>query len=243
MKSRRFYIRHILIVLSIVLGFTQTALAQQATVSADDKAYTILDKAIGETFTSQNIGIYFESIAFGIDKPESIFTLPVYKVFRGGFVLIDKDKYQVELGLMKSMSDGKLMVVVEEESKTMIIDSVRKGTKEEEQEEMDAFLKDDFLDGVLEYQGTVMVNNRSCHKIKSTLKNAKEDMHVIYWVDVKSGELYLMAEHMHNTNNVYWVSKVGKAPENQKYDIYVPKKGITNFHGYKVIDRRFTNEE
>ena len=243
MKARTFYIQYILITLNILLNANQALMAQQPGISADDKAYKILDKAIGDLFVSQNTAIYFESIAFGIDKPESIFTLPVYKVYRGGFVMIDKNKYQVELGLMKSMSDGKLMVVVEEQSKTMIIDSVRNGTKEEEEEELNAFLKDDFLDGTLEYQGTVMLNNHSCHKIKSTLKNAKEDMHVIYWVDVKSGELYLMSEHIHNTNNVYWVSKVGKTPTNQKYDIYVPKKGITNFHGYKVIDRRFTNEE
>jgi hypothetical protein len=232
------------IIIWIFYFLTVDLYAQQLAKSpTDDKAYKILDKAIGEPFASENMAIYFESLAFDVEKPESIFTLPVYQVYKGGFVMLNKDKYQVELGLMKSMSDGKLMVIVEEKSKTMIVDSVRKGTKEEEQEEMDAFLKDDFLDGTLDYLGTVMINDHSCHKIKSTLKNSKEDMHVLYWVDVQSGQLYLMAEHIHNAYNVYWVSKVSKTPENHTYDIYLPKKGVTSFHGYKVIDRRFSNIE
>lgn len=232
----------ILLFLLLLNWWSVSAYAQQTT--ADDKAFKILDKAIGDVFTSEDMGIYFEAIAYEVEKPESIFTLPVYRVFRGGYMFVDKEKFRIELGLMKSICDGKLVVVVEEESKTMIIDSVRKDSEEGQEEEMNAFLNDEFLNGTLSYIGTEKINNRACHKIKSTVKDDKENTHVLYWVDQTTGQLYLMAEFQHNAYNVYWINKIGKAPEDKgRYNVYLPEKGLTTYHGYRVVDNRYTDDK
>lgn len=229
--------------LVLLLLFNFRVVAQTKT-PANDKAFQILDKAIGNVFSSDNIGIYFEGIVFGIQKPEDIFTLPVYKVFRGGFLFIDSDKFQIELGLMKSMSDGKLTVVVDEQSKTMIVDSVRKNEQDDiNMNELQDLVSEDFKDGTLEYQGIVTINNKKCHKIKSIVKSNTSSTEILYWVDVVNEQLYLMAEYQNNGYNVYWFNKVGKAPAKHIYTIYLPKNAITTYHGYTVIDNRFSETE
>lgn len=208
--------------------------------SIDEKAYKILDKAIGDVFTSQNIGIYFEGIAFGIKKPEEIFTLPVYKVFRGGYLFVKDDKFEIELGLMKTICDGNVMVVVDEQSKTMLIDSVRNKELEIKYEELESLVGKDFKDGTLVYNGIVAVNNVKCHKITSVVKNNSSSVDITYWVDVATENLYLMAENQNASYNVYWFNKVGKAPLNHTYQFFLSKKTMTSFQGYSVIDNRFT---
>ncbi|MGZ4118445.1 MAG: hypothetical protein ACXVPY_13230, partial [Bacteroidia bacterium] len=212
--------------------------------AVDDKAFKILDKAIGDVFSSENVGVYFEGIAFGLKKPEDIFTIPVFKLFRGGFVFINKDKYQVELGTMKTISDGKLMVVVDEQSKTMLLDSVNKNTpKEISSQQLEALVKDDFKSATLTYEGIETINNHQCHKIKSIVKNGTSSSDVIYWVDTTTGQLYLMGENQNGEYNVYWLSKVGKAPENFNYSIHLPKNKLSTYHGYSVVDNRYSSEE
>lgn len=219
----------------------------QTKAATNEKALQILDKAIGDVFSSENIGIYFEGIAFGIKKPEDIFTIPVYKVFRGGFLFVNKEKYQLELGLMKSISNGKLMVVIDEQSKTMVIDSVRNTAGNDTIGELDSkeladLISEDFKEATLTYEGVVTINNHKCHKIKSIVTKKAGSTDVLYWVDTVTGQLFLMAENQNNAYNVYWFNRVGKAPENFKYDIFLPEKTLTTFHGYKVIDNRFSVE-
>jgi hypothetical protein len=219
--------------------------AAQPKTSTDDKAYQLLDKAIGSLFTSSNVGMYFEAIAFGIKTPESIFTLPVYKVFKGGFLFVNDDKFQIELGLMKSISDGKVTVIVNEQTKMMIVDSVRANNDSADinSQELESLLNDDFKDAVLTYVDVVTINNHKCHKITSNVKKNSSAADVIYWIDTTTGQLYLMAEKDNEAYNVYWLNKMGKAPANQSYTIYLPSKTLTTYHGYKVVDNRFTDEE
>ncbi len=224
--------------IAVLLVVISTATIAQ-TSSGREQAEKILDKAIGEVFASESIGISFEGIAYGINKPEDIFTLPVYKVYRGGYLFVNKDKYKVELGLMKSVSDGNVTVMVDEQSKTMIVDSVRKeqtaGT-----DDISALINEDFKESTLEYLGEVMINNHKCYKIISHVKGEKTATEVGYWVDVASGQLYLMSEKQNDICNVYWFGKVGKAPEGYNYTVFLPKKQLTTFHGYTVVDNRFS---
>lgn len=235
----KIFARRIILTL-LALGFLNTVLAQ-AKQQIDEKAFQILDKAFGNFLESENVGIQFEGIAYGIQKPEDIFTLPVYKIFRGGYLYMNKNKFQIELGLMKSMSDGKLMVVIDEQSKTLLIDSVRKNSFEDgESEEMSMLINEDFKESNLIYRGIATVNKHQCHKISSYVKGTGGNAEVTYWVDAVTGQLYLMSENQNGSNNVYWFNRIGKAPENHKYDVYFPKKSLTTFQGYTVLDNRYT---
>jgi hypothetical protein len=233
------------LVFGLLLALCFKTQAQQVKDANDEKAVQLLDKAIGDVFFTDNYAVYFEGIAFGVKNPEDIFTLPVYEVYRGGHLFVDKDNYELQGGFMKSLCDGKLMVVVEEQSKTMFIDSVDTDMADDsindpyDTPEFNEVMKDYFTEGTLKYEGIVTINKHKCHKIRSDIKNNKGGTHVLYWVDVKTGMLYLMADYQDNGYCVYWIDKVGKAPAKNSYTIYLPAKLLTDFHGYTVIDNRF----
>lgn len=234
-------------ILSFILLVQFAAFTVSAQVNtSDEKAMEILDNAIGELVVSENFAIYYDGIAAGVKTPEDIFTLPVYEVSRGGHLFVDKDKFEVKAGFMNSICDGKLMVLIQEQNKTMFIDSVNIAADTLadplSDPQFDELMKEYFTEGVIKYQGIITINNHKCHKIRSEIKNNSGNTHVIYWVDVNSGNLYLMAEYDgNNAYTVYWINKVTKAPLKYNYTIFLPPKHLTTFHGYKVIDNRFNN--
>ena len=96
-----------------------------------------------------------------------------------------------------------------------------------------------FTEGTLKYQGIVEINKHKCHKIRSDIKNNTGGTHVIYWVEEKTGMLYLMADYQNKAYNVYWINKVGKVPAKTNFSIYLPAKQLSEYHGYTIIDNRF----
>ena len=200
MKRRNTINRIISSTVLLLLAVSTCLPAQTGAAGSSKKAEDILDKAIGDVFFTENFSVHFEALCTGLKKPEEIFKMPVYSVYRGGYVFVDGDKFEMNTGMIKTMSDGKLMIAVEERSKTMFIDSVKKDNKDCDLDslgliEFDNSTKEFFIEGKLNYQGEELINSRKCHKIRSDIKNTMGETHVIYWVDVKTGKLYLMAEH------------------------------------------------
>ena len=211
--------------------------------NSDEKAIQLMDKAIGKAIESNNIAISFEGIAYGLKDPKSIFVLPMYEVKRGGFLFIDGEKMEMQLGAMKSLSDGKLVVVVDEVSKTIFVDSVRNHPliKTDAPIDIAQLFKENFGEGNMSYEGEETINGRKCYKIKSSF-DYKEKNHVYYWIEKNSEKLYLMAEWQNNAYDVYWLKSIDSAPQAHEYAINLPKKELEQYYGYNVIDQRFARE-
>lgn len=225
-------------ILFIVLQGAGIAKAQAK--QDDSLAYRLLDNAFGKDIESGNAGIWFESIAYGIKDPKGIFSLPVYQVIKGGFLFMDGKKYEMQLGIVKALSDGKIMVMVDESSKMMYVDSVRTSMAMGDSMPDVNKLMEEIIggEGTLGYAGMETVNGKRCHKIKASVTDA-EHTHVYYWVEEGTGKIYLMAEWQNGAYNVYLFRSVGKAPKGHEYTIYLPEKEIDTYHGYTVIDNRF----
>jgi hypothetical protein len=209
-----------------------------------EKSYAILDKAFGPIGDVENYAIYFEGIARNLKNPLEIFSLPVYKIYRTGHIYIMGKKFEIEMGEIKALSDGKLMVVINEDMRSLVIDSLRENYSDEKTDLADVkeLFGDYNSEDILTYMGTEVVNKKECHKIKAAPKD-NSSMYVYYWVEVSSGKLLLMAEYMENSYDVYWIRKIGKSPEGYPFFVNVPKTEVKKLYGYEVFDMRFNQNE
>lgn len=201
----------------------------------------LLDKALGGALGQNNMSITFEGIAYSQQDPVAIFNLPVYEVIRGGYVYVDGKKYEMKLGSMKAISDGQIMVVADEVSKTLYIDSLRTLPADSVVPLVERLVSENFGEGNLSYIGKEKVNGKMCHKIKSSFSN-QFNTHVYYWIEVATDKLYLMAEWQNVGYDIYWFNNIGKAPSNYDYSVNLPNTELDTYYGYNVIDNRFINE-
>lgn len=215
-----------------------TGLAQQQ----DDKAFEILDKAIGLQEKEVDLAIYFEDMAFGVADPLAIFKLPAYAVQKGGFIYMKDDQYEIQLGILKALSDGKLSILVNEQERMVIVDSVRSGMagfgEEGEQPDLQSLLKENLYNSQLSYVGLEEIQGNTCHKIKATFPDA-QDTYVLYWVREKDHKLLLMVEKQGSNFDVYHIRKISKTPKDHQFTIHVPATEMTEFHGYEIFDFRY----
>jgi hypothetical protein len=228
--------------LALAAGLAANVSAGQDKV--DQKAFQLMDKALGNALESGNAALYFEGIAYGLKDPLSIFSLPVYQVVRGGYLFIHGKKHEMHLGSIKSLSDGKLVVVVDEISKTMFIDSVRNASQRYFEEKPDlSGLFSQLGDADLVYRGTQKVNGRDCHRITSTFDKVQAE--VTYYIDQNTGQLYLMAEKQEGSYNVYWFNRISKVSPGHVFSVNLPKGTgeLDKLYGYEVIDHRFISEQ
>ena len=218
--------------------FSQLSSAQK---NNDQQAMLLLDKAMGNAIETCNVAIFFESIAFGLKDPTKIFNVPGNKLVKGGFIFIDGKNMEMQLGSMKNLSDGKITVVVDEATKTMFIDSLRdfQLMNSEEKSGIDQLLTQTIGDGNIKYEGEESINNKLCHRIKSYFEN-EQNNHVCYWIEKKTGHLYLMAEWQNNAYDVYWIRRINEAPKEHEYSINLPTRELENYYGYMVIDHRYS---
>ncbi|HEX8549896.1 MAG TPA: hypothetical protein VF691_23240 [Cytophagaceae bacterium] len=226
------------LILSSTAGYTQQALDEKAVA-------TILDKAMGTVgMEDPDLAFTFEGIAFGIQDPVKIFSMPVYEVHRGGYMYCEGRKFEMQLGIMKALCDGKLMVIIDEKSKMMVIDSLRDHVPgfKNENPDREKMLAEFIGEGKLSYVGKQKVNGRECHKIKADIEGG-DATHILYWVDVKTEKLLLMAEYQNKAYDVYWIKKISKAPKGYVYAVNVPKKETEKLYGYEVFDMRFVSED
>lgn len=210
----------------------------------EDRAVKILDEAIGFIVDGGSGAIYYESVATNLQDPLSIFNIPLYKIEKGGYWLFDGDKFEMQAAGMKALSDGKLLSLIDESSKIMYIDSVRKGALLSTDQEVPTFeglLDNEFGAGNATFIGEEDVNGRSCYKIKAYMEKMASN-YILYWVDVKRKQLVLMAEYSGESFTVYEVKKVTTAPKNHNYTMVLPKEEMTEYYGYQVIDMRYSNQ-
>ena len=222
-------------------GFISPACAQLS----KEETFKILDKALGPLTSAKSTAIYFEGLAFGVKEPTSIFTLPAYQVFKGGFLFSEGHKFEMQLGKMKGLSDGKLLVVIDETTKKMFVDSVRsKGLiKPDKALDIGVLFREQIGDCHLEYLGRQTLQNKVCHKIKSVCRRNDKEVSAQYWIEINTNQLLLMSELQNKLYNVYWIKKTGLAPVGHDYTVRLPKKEMESFHGYEVFDHRNTSEK
>lgn len=216
----------------------------QAQKQEDSKAIDILNKSMGVIVNEEgSMAVYFEGIAYGVTKPEDIFSIPSYKIFRGGFMINDGKKFEVQLGLMKALCDGKVMVMIDESAKTMVVDSLReKMPGFNQMPDIEKIMNENFAEGVFKYEGTEMIKGKQCYKVKSEFPS-DATKHVYYYVETSSDKLLLIAEWQGGSYDVYWIKRISKAPTNHIYSVNLPAKELDNFYGYEVYDFRYISEE
>lgn len=226
--------------LSLIGGTAQL----KAQVAVDSTAFKILDKALGPIMDDDGASIYFEGIAYELKNPTDIFTLPVYKVFRGGYWIMSGNKFEMRMGDLKGLSDGQIMVLVQEQEGLMYVDSVRNGPllKGEEMPDIGEVLQSQISDAGYTYLGVETLEGVRCHKIRADI-SAEDKTHVIYWVAVDTEKLFLMAEWSNESYTTYWVKSIGKAPKNYSFDIHLPVETIESYMGFQVIDMRYSSED
>lgn len=210
----------------------------------DPQALKIMEKAMAPLENEKGSAIYFEGLAYGVKEPSAIFTLPAYQVFRGGFLFQEGKKFEMQLGMMKGLSDGKTMVMVDEISKVMYVDSVRRESPiKGERPDIAELLKKHIGESSLKYSGKEKVKGIECHKIEALSKAEERTIPIIYWVDVKNNQLVLMADKQNDLYNVYWIKSMGLPPKGHDYSVKLPAKELEKFHGYEVIDQRYITRE
>ncbi len=205
-----------------------------------DKALGMLDGALGFLLEQDNGAIYFRSIAYGLDNPAEVFSLPAYKEKMGGYWIFDGDKFELSIGDTKGLCNGSIFTIINEAEGLMYIDSVRPENPGDTAAGMPALmqhLNDEFGEHALKYAGEETMNGVLCHKVKVTYKES--DTHVLYWINKATGKLYLMAEFQQGAYTVYVVRKTGNAPANHDYTINIPDRELHEYLGYTVMDMRF----
>ncbi len=226
--------------LKIVLLLFLSSFSGFAQQGADDQAFRVLDKALEGIWEKENYAIYFKAIAFDVRQPLDIFSLPAYRQRLGGYIYVDGKRFEMRLGVMKALCDGKLLVMVDESSGLMVVDSLREKTMEGFDEELDleALLNEKFGLGQLSLEGKELVNKRECYRIRCTFENSGNE--ALYYVDVQKGTLTLMAERTGEDYDVYLVDRIGAAPPRHVYTVNLPDRELEELYGYEVIDMRYT---
>ena len=219
--------------------------AFNAQAQVDSLAFSILDKAIGFVYTEGSGAIYYETIAQNVEDPMDIFELPLYKVDKGGHWFMDGNKFEINTAGTKALCDGKLLSIIDQETQTMYVDSIREEplVKLEDQEtpSYEEMLDQEFGEGYMEYLGEEEVKGIMCHKIEANLEKLENES-VLYWVSKDGNNLVLMAEKAEETYTVYEIKEVKEVPENYNYKLVLPNEEMTDFYGFQVIDMRFASD-
>ena len=226
----------------VILLVCKPCTKAQAPVMDQKEMQAILDKAYGQ-LKSGNVGFYFEGLAFNVKKPLDIFTLPSYKVYRGGYYYTNGNKFEMNLGRMKAISNGKVMLMIDEVQHEIIIDSIRVALTDKDAEVNDALLQQALGftwkgDPQLEYAGKEKVKGHTCHVLRTKWDNSLK-MSSVYYIDQHSNKMVLMADKHADGYDVYWIKKIDKAPAKHDYSVFIPNKEVNKLYGYQVTDMRF----
>lgn len=221
-------------------ALTITCFAQNTAQAGQQDARQIMEKAMTKVGTGR-FAIYFEALGYGLTKPQDIFTLPAYKVYKGGYFFNDNNRFELSTGIFKGVSDGSIMVFINEEEKSMVIDSIRTGTPTGEEPTMEMFRS--LLPGVaadqeLVYDGKETLKGTACHRIKT---QSQESQAIVsyYYVSVKDSRLVMMADYHDKKYDVYWIKKIASPPAAYTYTVKIPRHEVSKLYGYEVYDMRF----
>lgn len=237
MRVKLFYKKITLIICCFL--FVQLSISQIQKIT-EINAVQLLDNAIGKAIKNNKVAVYMQAMALELKQPEDIFTMPEKEILRGGFIFIDGKKFEMKIGSVKNVSDGNLLLIVDEPSKTLFIDSIRNPPLPDENasEEIKKMITETFTGGKITYDSREIINGHECYKIKSIFENSEKSL-VYYWIDVQTEQLYLMAEFQNETYDVYWIKSVGEPPITHNYSLLLPLKKLDHYDDYKVFDNRF----
>lgn len=221
-----------------VLGFYKASAQQQ------QDARQIVDKAMNKIGTGK-FAIYFEALGYGLKKPQEIFSLPAYKVYKGGYFYNDDKRFELSTGIFKGVSDGNLMVFINEEEKSMVIDSVRNTIPTDEEPTLDMFMRvaPDIASNVsFVHDGKEILKGTECYRIKTS---SSKDQAIVsyYYISIKDNKLVMMADYHDQKYDVYWIRKITSPPVSYNYEVKIPKKEVSSLYGYEVFDMRFMVSE
>lgn len=227
--------------LLLVLGRIQTIVAQTVPLNKEEMG-ALLDKNLGRLETG-NFAMRFHGIAMNVPKPLDIFSLPSYKVFRGGYYYCDNNKFELSTGAVKALCDGKVLVLIDEVNHQVMIDSINQAPAIVQEgmsfADMRKYIGPGYDgEGVLSYLGLQKVQGKNCHAIQLAFPG-EEGKSSIYYVSAKDERLLLMAEKRQGAYDVYWLEGIGPAPGKHVYTIQLPKRELHTLYGYEVTDLRF----
>jgi hypothetical protein len=229
-------------VFCVLLLFSYSTYAQQGNIDP----LKILENAMSKLQEPDYV-IYYEGLALGTNSPTAIFTMPKYKIYRGGYFIVDNEKFELSLGLFKGLSDGKLVVYINEAEKSIMIDSVRATPLVETGDadpmvEYAKMMDFDMQNIKFNYEGKEKVNGHLCYKIKSN-EHGKEKRFACYYVKVKDSKILLMSDFNGVAYDNFWIKEIKNAPKNHKFDIKnIPNTEISTLAGYKATDMRFVRK-
>lgn len=251
MQLHAYYIK---ILLSLLL---LKGMAVRAQSSDEDLAFELITDAMQQlTKKEEGMGMYFESIAYDLEDPKLIFSLPKGQAYKEGHYLIDGNKFEIKLGIMNAICDGQVMVITDEQLAQMYIDSFRTKIPGKEQlqamgyevpatpaPDMTTIFTENYGEVDIQYLGTETLQGKRCHKIKKYNVEKPEELHFIYWITYDTHELLLLASKEHQAYSTYWIKEITKAPEKYNYTIQLPQQELQTYYGYEVMDARFINNE
>lgn len=227
--------------IGVVLAFMFSIVKMQA--QSSNQAYEILEASIGHLDEKKGFALHFEGVAYELQKPLEIFSMPSYKVFRGGYLYVQGDKYELKLANTGAISNGVIYLVTDELNKMVYVDSINRSHKDETQYgvSLTEFLDKNIKDENIKLEGEEMVKGDLCYKIKAGMNIHEKDTHVLYYIGKKDKKLKMMAEWVNGSYTVYWIRSIGKAPSGHNYDFGFPTTQVEDLEGYKVFDFRYIN--
>ncbi len=231
-----------LITVYLFLSVSINLIAQEDN-SIDANSLQLLEKAMSPLSGERGV-ISFHKIAYGIKEPLSIFSLGKDITYQSCYYIFDGRKFEMNLGEMQALSDGRLLVVVNKPAGQIYIDSMRTENPVDKNvgtySDLTKMFETEFGNSMLNFVGEEVVNGILCKKIKASFSESKD--YVLYWVDAEKGTMVLMAENQQNSFVVYWVKEITNNPGNHDFDIHLPKKEIESMYGFTVFDMRYADQ-
>jgi hypothetical protein len=235
------YIKILLLFGTLIISASMFSQTQDTLKSEGEE---LLEKAMSP-FQKGSGEIHFKRIAYNLKDPMNIFTLKKEEVFTSCYYIFDGNKFEINLGEIQAISDGKVIITASLLNGDMYIDSMRTANPIDNQaptvSDFTNLFKDDFGDSKIEYLGSEKIDNVLCKKVKCGF--SKTNDFVLFWIDTTTSKLLLMADYQDKTYNTYLIQSISNIDSNHDFTISLPNKELETFAGFKVMDMRFADSK
>jgi hypothetical protein len=209
----------------------------------DTLAYKQWEKLFAPMFSGEGYKVDFDCITNGKGHPlTAIKSVPNACV--KGFLHLSEYKYSIDFGAVKALCDNKLVIMINEAEKIMVVDSVARYTSNENP--FGTLIQDttnkDFMS--IQLETITFLNQRykaiiARDKIQDTYTGTS--LVTTYFLIDKSGEWKHWIEYRENNSEYTWFTVGDKLVDKSIVDqkIHLPKTEVNNMAGYQVMDYRF----
>lgn len=210
----------------------------------DSLAFTEWEKLFDPITTKPGYRIDFKCIVNGVGNPFNVDSAPEDCV--SGFMHFGKDKYKIDFGVMKTVCDGKLLVLINEVDHTMLVDSMDK-----HRISADNILEELKKDSAMSHMGRLIMENKRFLNTNYQAVVATDMMYeegdttgvklVTYLLidDKKQWKHWIEYREELNEFTWFYIEKVGVDKRILDINITIPKHEIDQYAGYGVSDYRF----